>query len=161
MQVWTTEKLASAANLYKLGLAPKTIAKDIGVPLRDLMAVIERRADLFTLLRRKKRVRQESDEARERRLAHQREREYATRRRTVAPVVRDTDYLPGIDADLREAPMPPGQGPVSLLQLTSRHCKWVLPRVDRSAPILFCGDASRQGQSWCACHAEHVWETRG
>jgi len=157
MQVWTPEKLKSAARLYRLGLAPEAISAEIDVPLSRVVWLIGYRKDLFDAKAKPEPVKRES--------AFKPSRASAPKPVTIGRSLQALTYTPrrqtafeaGIDSLLPAARAPVGQ-PVSLLQATSLHCKWVLPRADRSAPMLFCGNASLPGQSWCACHADHVWQ---
>lgn len=147
-QMWTREKLALAARLYRLGTVPKAISQEIGVPLARLMEVVNRRADLFggagRVIAEPVTAPQVQAKSRDRseHLAKQRAFHLAD------PAPLRVGYEPGIERYRQAAP---GAGPVRMERLTSRHCKW--PVSGEKAETLFCGDAALPGRSWCACHA--------
>lgn len=160
-QAWTRENLRHAARLYRLGVAPREIAAEIGVSLKRLTWTIGHRDDLFSPKggRKAKAAAPQaprpitpsvlliSSPAR----GAGRPSTYADP--PVAPT--PTAYLPGIDAQRAGRPKAPGAGPVDMMGLGRLHCRWML-EMDGGPAGLFCGDAVVEGRSWCACHLKRV-----
>lgn len=151
---WTKAMLDTASKLYRLGVAPRAIAAEIGVSLQRLTRVIDSRRDYFP-----KRTDDETlpdlnalAAAESRAVAariRKRDREYAVRRQLAERTARAVDYEPGL-ADLITVPETGGAGPCGLMELTARRCKW--PVSGHGAGLLFCGEAIGLGDVYCGCH---------
>jgi GcrA cell cycle regulator len=70
----------------------------------------------------------------------------------------------------RKAPMvipqedplsPPPKGGVSLIDIGSRQCRWVIAMPTTERRAFFCGAGTKQGQCWCEEHRKVGYAPRG
>ena len=95
----------------------------------------------------------------------------ASKTPTALPMsARPRSPMRGASTPARKAPMvipqedplaPPPKGGVSLIDIGSRQCRWVvaMPTTERRA--FFCGAGTKQGQCWCEEHRKVGYAPRG
>lgn len=135
-----SDKLREAAKFWRAGDSGSVIAEKLGVRTRDVYNLIRYRRDMFAF--RKAQKPEVVGKPEEPRRGGQ------------------TGYMPGLDT-LRVLPVggeQPHIGPLSLLQLTDRTCRW--PIAGAGTATRFCGYCIPKGTIYCEAHLARSREGR-
>jgi hypothetical protein len=140
MSQWTTTRIAQVTRLWNEGLSAGQISKEINATRNAVMGVIHRQ----NLPHRTTRMRVPPPHLSADQKAHrQKEKAFAIANGWRAPIFRDPAPIPITTIPLEFLG-------ITLLDLKDAECRF--PRGE-GANILFCGQPTMRGESWCDdCH---------